>query len=191
MGEAMGDESAGDENLVGFESSKSHGEGDGADREAGLSEAGLREGLREGLIRLEWQMFFGVLLLSLAGVLWLHSPYADSRYADSRVVWGAGLDVSLMMLLAISGVTGFSMALRQGWFMPMNPVISTLGTTALRFLTVLMVAGIASATKWNNSNSFAYSLLGCYFIFLLLESCLSIRWHSAMVRQGRSRRLPS
>lgn len=182
MGEAMGDESAGDENLVGFESSKSHGEGDGADREVGLSEAGLRE----GLIWLEWQMFFGVLLLSLAGVLWLHSPYADSRG-----VWGAGLGVSLMMLLAISGVTGFSMALRQGWFMPMNPVISTLGTTALRFLTVLMVAGIASATKWNNSNSFAYSLLGCYFIFLLLESCLSIRWHSAMVRQGRNRRLPS
>ena len=187
MGEAREDESAGDENLVGFESSKDRGEGDGANREEGLREAGLSEaGLREGLIRLEWQMFFGVLLLSLAGVLWLHSPYADSRG-----VWGVGLDVGLMMLLAISGVTGFSLALRQGWFMPMNPVISTLGTTALRFLTVLMVAGVASATKWNNSNSFAYSLLGCYFIFLLLESCLSIRWHSAMVRQGRSRRLPS
>ena len=142
--------------------------------------------LRKGMIRLEWQMFFGVLLLSLAGVLWLHFPFEDSR--DIR---GSGLVVSLMMLSVISGVTGLSLAMRQGWFMAMNPVISTLGTTGLRSLTVLMLAGMTSATKWNNSNSFAYSLLGCYFIFLLLESCLSIRWHSAMVRQGRSRRLPS
>ena len=74
MGEAMGDESAGDENLVGFESSKNHGEGDGSDREVGLSEAGFRE----GLIRLEWPMLFGVLTLILAVVLLVHSPYAVS-----------------------------------------------------------------------------------------------------------------
>jgi len=141
--------------------------------------------LRKGMIQLEWQMFFGVLLLSLAGVLWLHFPFEDSRY-----IRGSGLVVSLMMLSVISGVTGLSLAMRQGWFMPMNPVISTLGTTALRFLTVLLVVGVASATKWNNSNSFASSLLGCYFIFMLLESCLSVRWHSALNRGAGNRQLP-
>ena len=177
MGEANGEDAAGPDRV----------DRDVTDRDGVDHEVVDRDRiLRKGMIRLEWQMFFGVLLLSLAGVLWLHFPFEDSR--DIR---GSGLVVSLMMLSVISGVTGLSLAMRQGWFMPMNPVISTLGTTGLRSLTVLMLAGMASATKWNNSNSFAYSLLGCYFIFLLLESCLSIRWHSAMVRQSRSRRLPS
>jgi|GEM_PF-940385 len=182
MGEANGEDAAGRDRVERDMTDREVVDRDGVDHEV----VDRDRILRKGMIRLEWQMFFGVLLLSLAGVLWLHFPFEDSR--DIR---GSGLVVSLMMLSVISGITGLSLAMRQGWFMPMNPVISTLGTTGLRSLTVLMLAGMASATKWNNSNSFAYSLLGCYFIFLLLESCLSIRWHSALVHNARTRRLPS
>jgi hypothetical protein len=59
------------------------------------------------------------------------------------------------------------------------PLASTLLTITVRSLVMVAALGIAAATKWSNGNSFAVSLLGCYFIFLTLESALSIRYYSS------------
>lgn len=144
------------------------------------------EGERLGLIRQDWQIFAGVSMLYLAGLFTFHYlRYGMLSLGHQELV------LQLLVFGAISGVTGFAFVLRQGLFIPMNPVVSTLGITALRLLTVLFVVGIASATKWNNSKSFASVMLGCYFIFLLLESCLSVRWYSAWRRIVHDRRIPS
>ena len=58
-----------------------------------------------------------------------------------------------------------------------DPFVSSMATICLRFLTVLLALGVATATKWNDANSFCSHLLGCYFIFLVLESWLACRWH--------------
>lgn len=144
------------------------------------------EGERLSLIRQDWQIFGGISMLFLAGLFAVHYLRHGMLSLGQQE-----LAVQLLVFGAISGVTGFAFVLRHGLFIPMNPVVSTLGTTALRLLTVLFVVGVASATKWNNGNSFATLMLGCYFIFLLLESSLSVRWYSAWRRIVHDRRIPS
>lgn len=129
----------------------------------------------------DWRMVAGTALLYSAGILVLHGR----RYgglADRPDELFAGF----LALGIVVGITACSLIFRHGLWIPMHPTISSLGTTTLRLLTVLLALGLATATKWNNANSFSSHLLGCYFIFLVLESWLSARWYSS-----RSRDLPS
>jgi fumarate reductase subunit D len=68
---------------------------------------------------------------------------------------------------------------RRGAFGNNMPVASTLLAITLRMLPMIGALGLVAATKWSYRNSFAGSLLGCYFIFLALESALSIRHFSS------------
>ena len=129
----------------------------------------------------DWRWLTGIAMLCAAGVLALHRNRhgALSVRTDELLAGFSALGL-------VVGITAFSLILRHGLWMPMHPLVSSLGTTTLRLLTILLGLGLATATKWNNANSFTSHLLGCYFIFLLLESCLSTRWYSS-----RSRDLPS
>jgi hypothetical protein len=61
------------------------------------------------------------------------------------------------------------------------PVVFPLMTMTLRMLLMFGGLGLVTATKWSHRNSFSWSLLGCYFIFLALESALSICYYSSRV----------
>ena len=190
LSDGQGDEKAAWEQARESESDSARSVGkDGASGRAGLGGRNDWEGFegeRLGLIRQDWQIFAGISMLCLAGMFTFHYlRYGMLSFGQRELV------LELLVFGAISGVTGFAFILRHGLLLPMNPVVSTLGITTLRLLTVLFVVGVASATKWNNSKSFAYVMLGCYFIFLLLESCLSVRWYSAWRRIVHDRRIPS
>jgi len=129
----------------------------------------------------DWRLVAGTALLYAAGILILHGR-KHGGLGDRPDELLAGF----LALGLVVGITVCSLIFRHGLWIPMHPTISSLGTTALRLLTVLLALGLATATKWNNANSFCSHLLGCYFIFLVLESCLSARWYSS-----RSRDLPS
>jgi hypothetical protein len=124
-------------------------------------------------IQEEWRWLLGVTLLCIAWVL--------SSYSGSEDLLACFAALGLVALL-----TAVSLSLRHGFWTPMHPTISSLGTTTLRFLTVLFALGLATATKWNKANLFCSNLLGYYFIFLVLESVLAARWYSS-----RSRDIPS
>lgn len=73
------------------------------------------------------------------------------------------------------GASLFSWILNTESFERKNPVASVLLFTLVRTMVVLGALAFATATKWNNHNFFASALVGCYFSFLALESCLQIR----------------
>jgi hypothetical protein len=75
-----------------------------------------------------------------------------------------------------------AMRWRHGAVGAQNPVAATLLTVTFRTMVMLGALGFVAATKWTSSNSFATSLLGCYFLFLVLESGLSIAWYSSLTR---------
>ncbi len=56
-----------------------------------------------------------------------------------------------------------------------NPVATTFMTVGWRMGLLLVAILLSAATKWQHNISFGLSLLGCYFPFLALESCLAIR----------------
>ena len=55
------------------------------------------------------------------------------------------------------------------------PAILPLITVGWRMGLLLVAILLSAATKWPSHISFCFSLLGCYFPFLILESALSIR----------------
>jgi NO-binding membrane sensor protein with MHYT domain len=73
------------------------------------------------------------------------------------------------------GASLFSWILNTEAFERKNPVASVLLFGLVRTMVVLGALGFATATKWNNHNFFVSTLVGCYFSFLALESCLQIR----------------
>jgi len=97
--------------------------------------------------------------------------------------WG-GLPAAGIALAMSASVAAGPMLWRRGGLGQHSPVASTLMT--ILFRTMVMFGGLlfVAATKWPHRNSFAWTLLGCYFVFLVLESVLSIRWYSSRTRVG-------
>jgi NO-binding membrane sensor protein with MHYT domain len=77
--------------------------------------------------------------------------------------------------LVCSGASLFGWMLNTEAFETKNPVASVLLLPLVRTMVVLGALAFATATKWNNHNFFVSALVGCYFSFLALESCLHIR----------------
>jgi hypothetical protein len=92
---------------------------------------------------------------------------------------GDGIPAGLAALALASSISAGPILWRRGSFGIKMPVASTLLTIALRMLLLIGALGLVTATKWSYRNSFAGSLLGCYFIFLTLESALSISYYSS------------
>jgi hypothetical protein len=135
----------------------------------------VEKGFNSSSVRREqWRWLGAAILFTAAGILVLHVEKHQllSNSAGSLLA-------GLLALGLVAGITALSLVLRHGVWVVVDPLVSTLATITLRFLTVLLALGLATATKWNHSNSFCYHLLGCYFIFLILESWLASRWHSS------------
>jgi hypothetical protein len=123
---------------------------------------------RESLRR-EWQCWVMAVLISAAVILGSHI------LMDAR----DGIPAGLAALGLCSSVAAGPIYWRRGSFGMKMPVASTLLTITSRMLLMMGALGLVTATKWSHRNSFAGSLLGCYFIFLTLESALSIRYFSS------------
>jgi hypothetical protein len=123
---------------------------------------------RESLRR-EWQCWLMAVLISAALILGLHI------LMDAR----DGIPAGLAALGLCSSVAAGPICWRRGSFGSKMPVASTLLTITLRMLLMMSALGLVTATKWSHRNSFDGSLLGCYFIFLTLESALSISYYSS------------
>jgi hypothetical protein len=98
-----------------------------------------------------------------------------------------GLPISTFDLIAgISwGVVGAALplSLRHTRLGKENAAAMPILTVLWRFGVVAVAILGAAATKWPLDKSFAASLLGCYFPFVVLESALSIRNISQDTRQ--------
>ena len=120
----------------------------------------------------QWRWLLGVSLFCIAGILAIHHGKYQSLANNP-----GSLRAGLMALGLLLGISSFSLVLRHDLWVAGDPFVSSMATICLRFLTVLLALGVATATKWNDANSFCSHLLGCYFIFLVLESWLACRWH--------------
>ena len=105
--------------------------------------------------------------LALAGFLSLvgyRFPPGESRLAiyQQIAIWYVAI-VTLATLLWTTG----TLAVRF-------PVFATLMNVTWRIFTIAGFALVVSATKWPQGNSLCLYLVGYYFPFLVLESCLSI-----------------
>lgn len=105
--------------------------------------------------------------LALAGLLSLVGywyPLGESRLAmyQQIAIWYCAV-VTLATLLWTTG----GMAERF-------PVFATLMNVSWRIFTIAGFALVVSATKWPQGNSLCLYLVGYYFPFVVLESCLSI-----------------
>jgi len=105
--------------------------------------------------------------LALAGLLSLVGywyPLGESRLAmyQQIAIWYCAV-VTLATLLWTTG----RMAARF-------PVFATLMNVSWRIFTIAGFALVVSATKWPQGNSLCLYLVGYYFPFVVLESCLSI-----------------
>lgn len=96
------------------------------------------------------------LIFSLAGI-------RDAHFYGLTAVW------------LCAGVTMTPAVWSFGPFAKRYPVASTLMTTTWRISAMAGIALIATATKWPDYNLFSLCLVGCYFLFITLESWLSIR----------------
>lgn len=123
---------------------------------------------REG-IRREWSWWLSAVLISAALIIGVHVQ----RDATD------GIPAGLAALGLCCCVSAGPIYWRRGPLGARNPVASTLLSITLRMLLMIGALGLVAATKWSHRNSFAGSLLGCYFIFLTLESALSIRYFSS------------
>jgi len=91
-------------------------------------------------------------------------PWANRGWpCTSRLPFGTALIVTLATLLWTTG----SLAARF-------PVFATLMNVSWRIFTIAGFALVVSATKWPQGNSLCLYLVGYYFPFVVLESCLSI-----------------
>lgn len=105
--------------------------------------------------------------LALAGFLSLvgyRYPLGESRLAmyQQIAIWY----VAIVTLATLIWTTG-TLAVRF-------PVFATLMNVTWRIFTIAGFALVVSATKWPQGNSLCLYLVGYYFPFLVLESCLSI-----------------
>lgn len=85
------------------------------------------------------------------------------------------LPARLAGVFVCTGASLFSWILNTEAFERKNPVASVLLFAMVRTMVVFGAIAFATATKWNNHNFFTSALVGCYFSFLALESCLQIR----------------
>ena len=120
-------------------------------------------------LRREWSCWVVAVLISAALIFGLHI------LMDAR----DGIPAGLAALGLCSSVAAGPICWRRGSFGSKMPVASTLLTITLRMLLMMSALGLVTATKWSHRNSFDGSLLGCYFIFLTLESALSISYYSS------------
>lgn len=119
--------------------------------------------------RREWWCWWVAVLISAAAIVGWH-VVGDAR---------DGIPAGLAALGLCSSISAGPICWRRGVLGLKMPVASTLLTITLRMLLMMGALGWVAATKWSHRNSFAGSLLGCYFIFLILESALSIRHYSS------------
>lgn len=120
-------------------------------------------------IATQWRVWLGALLVCAAATTLIHI---------GMDAWD-GIGTALAAVAFSAAVAGAPIYWRSRGLDRFSPVVSTLLTIAFRTLLMVGALGIATATKWTHRNSFALSLLGCYFIFLILESVLSIVWYSS------------
>ena len=120
-------------------------------------------------VRREWLCWGMAVLISAAVIVGSH------LLMDAR----EGILAGIAALGLCSTVAAGPIYWRRGSFGSRMPVASTLLTITLRMLLMMGALGLVTATKWSHRNSFAGSLLGCYFIFLTLESALSIHYYSS------------
>jgi len=116
----------------------------------------------------------GLLCLVVGGLL---MPWAAS--IGVPVSWK---DLFIGLFWGILGAI-VPLLLRYTRFGRENATAMPIMTVLWRFGVVAVAILIAAATKWPVDNSFAASLLGCYFPFVVLESALSIRNVSQDTRQ--------
>ncbi|MFN7628741.1 MAG: hypothetical protein ACK5PZ_18095 [Pirellula sp.] len=130
----------------------------------------------------ELRWLLSAVCFGVAGIVAAHlrEPAQDAG-VSSGVDFG-GMAAGIAALAICASVTLASIQWRRGPLGKQNPVASSLLTIAFRTLVTLGSMVLMAATKWPHRNSFVLSLLGCYFLFLILESGLSIRWYSSLTR---------
>lgn len=133
---------------------------------AALAARALRHGPNE------WRWFFAAILVAAAVIVVVHVAVNRTQ----------GIPFAVLALSLCATTTGLAMVWRRGRLGAKNPVAATLSTVALRTMVMLGALLFVAATKWTHLNSFASSLLGCYFLFLVLECALSVRWYSSLTR---------
>lgn len=103
--------------------------------------------------------------------------------------WTAAVGLPISTFDLILGVfwgalgAAVPLSLRYTRFGRENAAAMPILTVLWRFGVVAVAILGAAATKWPLDKSFAASLLGCYFPFVVLESALSIRNISQDTRQ--------
>ena len=103
-----------------------------------------------------------VLSATLSGLAWMLSIFGHSVEKHLLAIWYCAA-VTLTTLLWTTG----GIARRF-------PVFATLMNTNWRIGAIAGLALVVTATKWPQGNSFCLYLVGYYFVFLVLESVLSI-----------------
>jgi hypothetical protein len=129
----------------------------------------IREAPDRVAVRREWRCW------------WLGTALCAALIVGWHILVGAwdGIPAGLAALGLCSSISAGPIFWRRGSLGIKMPVASTLLSIALRMLLMIGALGLVAATKWSHANSFSNSLLGCYFIFLTLESALSIRFYSS------------
>ncbi|MEI8212674.1 MAG: hypothetical protein WCI02_11035 [Planctomycetota bacterium] len=121
---------------------------------------------------------------------WFFSAIAGSFGAIALGHWWwdrlDGIPSACVALVVCAMTTAVAIRWRRGGLGATNPVASTLLAITFRTLVMIGALGFLAATKWTYINSFSSSLLGCYFLFLVLESGLSIAWYSSQTRVTES-----
>ena len=130
----------------------------------------------------ELRWLLSAICFGLAGVIAAHFRDTAENMGGASGVDAGGIAAGIAALTICASVTLASIQWRRGPLGKQNPVASSLLTVAFRTLVMLGCLGLVAATKWPHRNSFLLSLLGCYFLFLILESGLSIRWYSSLTR---------
>lgn len=138
----------------------------------------------EGLPSLgsEMSWLLSAVCFGLAGIVAAHFREPSQDTGVSGGIDLEGIAAGVVALTVCASVTLASIQWRRGLLGKQNPVASSLLTVAFRTLVTLGSLVLVAATKWPHRNSFVLSLLGCYFLFLILESGLSIRWYSSLTR---------
>lgn len=130
----------------------------------------------------ELRWVLSAICFALAGIIAAHFRETAQDNGGASGDELGGLAAGMGALTICVSVTLASIQWRRGPLGKQNPVASSLLTVAFRTLVTLGSLGFVAATKWPHRNSFVLSLLGCYFLFLILESGLSIRWYSSLTR---------
>lgn len=133
-------------------------------------------------LRSEVRWLLSAICFAMAGMIAAHFRETAQDSGGASGVDLGGLAAGMGALTICVSVTLASIYWRRGGLGKQNPIASSLLTVAFRTLVTLGSLMLVAATKWQHRNSFVLSLLGCYFLFLILESGLSIRWYSSLTR---------